>query len=353
MPNATLYSSQDPSAPALDLGMSNSTIHGIVGMYNLLYPILVTGYGSGPTAKPGQGWTLVHANLPQGFKLRSPDGVYYTFCKGSAQTYAYAPSIQVYMSESITNLAVYPPVGVNVHSGDHAVDTGPSLKRHWLSLNYYNMYRDSWYVIARGSQVIIVLNYQYTFDSATGASPNEETSTVGGVMFLGNVKPRDPAIPLNGPQNSVVLGGPPNASYPETWNPSSESYHSILGGGCTRLRTHISGAVETGILNRLYGKFNVYNGYAGVRLAIEAYAPDLVLEQTNLVESGVGSHSLIPGLFHSYYYSHRNSSALLLLLGKASARAEFLIPVSVAGEDFYIIPTTYGSMFVSLLEKYW
>jgi hypothetical protein len=69
--------------------------------------------------------------------------------------------------------------------------------------------------------------------------------------------------------------------------------------------------------------------------------------------AGVGSVGLVPGAFHGGRSCHYRTLDLLAALGRGTSLADCLTPVIIAGEAFYVLPTGYGSIFVSLLEKYW
>lgn len=282
MADAILYSHLDPGAPALDMGMNNSSTNGVVGFYNFLVPCLVTGYGTGENAKSGQGWTVVHAALPEGFKLQAPDGVYYIFCQGESQTYAYGPSITVWMAEVLTDLEAYPPVGTNVRSGNHS-DVSSSSDRHWISPRPYygssNYAPESWVVVARGGQVFIsVTTVSAAMNSATGVSPEGSSdSYYGNNIWLGNTVFTDSNIPKSGPQNACILGGDFVSA---TYNPSSQSYaSSSLYGAYTRLRSPFSGVVESGELNDFSGLVSRMSGKTRYKNEVALYPPDLTLER--------------------------------------------------------------------------
>lgn len=359
MADAILYSSFDQEGPGLDLGVTNTSIHGLIGMYNLLVPCLVTGYGSGDSAKPGQGWELIHADLPTGFKLKAPDGVFYIFMRGENNTYNFSTPVQIYLAEALSDLTAYPPTGTNVRSGHHA-DVSPHDKRHWIcARNYYSYKTEGWWLAARGSQVLF--NYtsessRYTSTDGYGPTSDNGSSSYGGQLWFGNLSFFDPSIPKSGVQNHCILGGIVNdhGSYARAnWNPSSENAVSQLGGGYTRLRTPTTGLVEVGPLPRLYGRVNMVSGRNTYKQAVEQFPPDLILERTYSFESSLGYTGYIPGQFYSTYYSHMRLSQTLPALGRSISLAETLTPIEIGGEPFYLWPTDYGTMFVSLLEKYW
>lgn len=354
MADAILYSYLDQGAPDLQLGGNISSVGGVQCLYNLLVPVLVTGYGAGATAKPGQGWTLVHADLPLGFKLQAPDGVYYIFCRGPSQTHAFAPSFQMWMAESLTDLAAYPPTGANVRSGNHS-SYSSAPHRHWGSVRpYFGNPVYGWYVVARGSQVFINIHMNVPHNSSSSDNPNITTgSSMAAMMFLGNPVLKDPTIPKNGPQASLILGGANNTAYLNTWNPTSEQSGTYLYGGCTRLRNFITGAVEVGAINTVLA--GIDTGYiaqtGGGRYGISTYPPDLTLERHPIWEDGHIGY--VPGLFRNWYYSFRRPDLVLTALGRANSVSEFVIPFDIDGEPFYLLPTGIGCAFVSLLEKYW
>lgn len=356
MADAILYSSMDPDGPGPRLGMVDGTVHGVVGMYNLLMACLVTGYGSGTNAKPGQGWELAHAELPNGFTLRAPDGVYYCFCKGSAQTYSSAPTLQVYMAESVTDIATLPPRGANVRSGDWATGSGETV-RLWISpnQNFSLSQRTTWFLIARGSQVLYsCVGDEISSTRGYGPGSVHMDGISGGMFFLGNAILKGENRPTAGAQNSVVLAGydNQNPNYArDNWNPSSETVWSYLGGGCMALRDFISGAVMVGRVPKFYGVPNMLSGKTTAKASLHVYPPDLMLERVPLWQDGCIGY--MPGQFYSSYYSHTLLSQALPIFGKSANYGECLIPIEVAGEPYYVIPTGYGCIFVSLLEKYW
>lgn len=343
MANAVLYSSFDGGAPPAGLGVNTSNSGSMNALYNLLVACLVTGYGVGPSAKPGQGWELIHADLPTGFKLKSPDKVYYTFYRGPNTTYAAAQSVQVYMSESITGLAAYPPVGLNVRSGPHAADYSSHANRHCIAVGGWSATPSAWFVAARGSQVLV-----HWLTASTPESEMAYPSNCGGSLFFGNPVIRDPSVPKSGVQNSCILGGFYRAN---TLALSSENASDYLRGAVSRLRSPISGAVETGPVSDVIGRGNLYTDHTGARFGISSYAPDLCLERVNLWQGG--SLGYIPGKFYSTYYSHRDWLQVYPLLGMPPQLSSGALPYVVDGEPFYFLPAPYGVLPISLLEKYW
>lgn len=356
MADAIIYSSLDPGGPGARLGLTDASIGGVQGMYNLLVPCLVTGYGSGEQAKPGQGWTLEYADLPAGFTLKAPDGVYYTFCRGPSQTSAGAPPCQVYMSEGVSDVTTFPPQAENVRSGDY----GPGSdvpNRMWVQATSGHSYNSAqvWFLIARGSQVLFTFALG-DLNSSAGRSPSGfsvSTAAGHGMFYLGNAVLKGNK-PKAGVQNSVVLAGADNgdATYSALgWNPGQHIIESFLGGGCMTLRNLVSGEVQTGRITRFYGNPNIMSGKASFKGDVGLYPPDLMLERVPFWQAGCLGY--MPGQFYSTYYSHARLSHTLPVLGKGGSPDECLTPFLVAGEPFYAIPTGYGCIFISLLEKYW
>lgn len=357
MADAIRYSHLDAGAPARNFGKVESNpggSAGVVGWYNLLVACLVNGYGSGPTAKPGQGWEVIHAQLPKGFTLRSPDGVYYVFCIGGTNSYTYNGAARLYMAEVLSDPYVYPPVGTNVRSSHHSANYSASPSRHIFGMPYSTESVSSWYVVARGSQVYIYLNYGQSHQDGTGASAQAQESSYGGVFFLGNLILQDPGIPTSGVQNSVALGGAGSDYYGyESWNPSSEFYSSNLGPRGTRLRNPTTGMIETSGMPSMQGRPNLFNDYGAYKAGVDTWGPALVLERNPFHEGGVGFTGLMPGLFQSAYYSFRRMASITQALGRGVGIGDAEAPIEVGGEPFYMLPTFYGTAFMSLLEKYW
>lgn len=356
MADAILYSSMDPDGPGPRLGVVDSSVNGVVGMYNLLMACLVNGYGAGVNAKPGQGWELAYAELPNGFTLKAPDGVYYCFCRGAAQTYSYATSFQVYMAEGVSDVTTLPPTGANVRSGDWYAGSG-ELARLWCCPVYYygGNANTTWFLIAKGSMVLFSC-VGALIESSTGDSPSSShmSPDVGGMIYFGNAVLKGENRPSSGPQNSLMLSGYPNQdpNYSRgNWNPSSEVSFSFLGGGCMCLRDFVSGAVLVGRVPRFYGRPNMLSGKTSYKHSLVSYPPDLMLERVPLWHEGCIGY--MPGQFYSTYYSHIRLSEAFPLFGKSASYSECLTPIEVAGEPYYVIPTGYGCIFVSLLEKYW
>jgi len=358
MADAILYSSMDVGGPGTVL-QANNTTNGVQGFYNLLVPCLVTGYGSGASAKPGQGWTLVHADLPTGFTLQAPDGVFYVFCKGPNQTYAYSSAVTVWMAETLATPFSYPPVGDNVRSGDHSPSYSTNDRRHWVCCSYYGYQIHAWYIFARGSQVQIHLhranNFSSTADmlSTTGDSPASESGSYGFSLVLGGIPYKDPSIPPSGPQNAMILGGYSSKSQLATWNPSSETYGNCLYRGLTRLRNPVSGVVEKSSLPLGYGYPGKYGRNTDYKRSIEIYPTDLMLQRVDYWEDGLGSLGYIPGMFYAPWLSHVRAGEIFPLLGKSATYSETLVPVTIGGEPFYVIPVQWGTLIMSCLEKYW
>lgn len=363
MTNAVLYTSLDPSGP----GDVSGTGPGITRLYNILIPCLVTGYGSGANAKPGQGWTLVHANLPLGFKLKAPDGVYYTFYRGSAAsttssaTSSTAPSaFQVYMSETLGDITVYPPVGANVRSMHYSADNNSAeANRHWISIGggaYNTTYTAKvWAVVARGSQVLILYTSSLVDASGTDALSASQ-SNYGGCLFLGNVVLKDPLAPKSGPQNAMVLGGYSNSAETST----SGNFYAACGGTAfanyhTRLRDPLAGTVESGNLAACTGYAGRYLSNTGItaRIVPETVPVDLTPLRVPVWHATYGEIGFVPGVFicpQAYLY---RPDQMYTLLGLGATYTSMLTPVTIAGEPFYFIPTVWGTLPVSLLEKYW
>lgn len=357
MADAIIYSGLDEGGPGQRLGVTSSSINGVVGLYNLLVACLVTGYGVGGAAKTGQGWEIAHADLPTGFTLLAPDGVYYTFCRGPGQTYNYAPACQVYMSEGVSDLTTYPPGGSNVRSGDYILGSGET-KRMWINAIPHYSYNQGgeWFLFARGSQVLFIYSGSGGFAAATGQGPSSESGghNYGSMFYLGNVVLKGEGKPKSGPQNSCVLAGYPNQSSSYTdnnWNPSSEVLATSLGGGCMSLRNFVTGAVEAGRISRFYGRCNMLSGKNASKTDFPVYPPDLSLTRVPFWEGGMLGY--MPGQFYDVYYSHMRADYVLNIFGRATSSSEFLMPLEVGGEPFYMVPTAFGCLFISTLEKYW
>lgn len=359
MADAVLYSSMDVGGPGSIL-QPNDRTNGVQGFYNLLVPCLVTGYGSGASAKPGQGWTLVHADLPTGFTLKAPDGVFYVFCKGPSQTYAYTSAVIVWMAEKLAAPYTYPPVGDNVRSGDHSVSYSTSNYRHWVCCCYYGFQIHAWYLVARGPQVQIHVTRGNSnnstvgdISSGSGDSPLVENGIWGFSLLLGGIPYKDPLIPSDGPQNAMILGGYSSKAQQATWNPSSETFGNCFYRGLTRVRNPISGVIEKSSLPFANGLPSKHSADGTYKAPMDVYPADIMLQRVDFWEDGQGAIGYIPGLFYMPRNSHRRFGEVAPLLGKASSYAETLIPYTIAGEPFYFIPVQWGTIVLSLLEKYW
>lgn len=350
MIDATLYSNLDAGGPQSNFG---GGAKGVAQLYNLLVPCLVTGYGAGDSAKPGQGWTLVHANLPTGFKLQAPDGVYYTFYCPPTVTYSSSPAVQVYLAESLSDLAAYPPVGSNVRSGDFS-SSASATTRHWIAVSHYlnnSSYNKGWFLVARGSQVYIVFltDDDLTTTAGQSAAAGSFGGRYGGEIFMGNPVYKDPAVPKSGPQNHVILGG---FEYSASYNYTSEMPMSYLNAyGRTRLRDPLSGVVEPGAMPYFAAHSNIYSESTFYKRDVHVYPPDLIVERRSYWESG--PTAVLPGLFMSHFYSYRRLGSIFPRLGRSVSYGSCLSPILIDGEPFYLLPTGYGCSIVSLLEKYW
>lgn len=346
MADAILYRSTDAGAPT-PVGGSG---YAIERFYQFIVPCLVTGYGTGATAKAGQGWTVEHANLPTGFTLKSPDGVYYVFHRNTDNTNT-AHGFMAYMAESITTLGAYPPVGVNVRSSHYSADYNASYaNRHWMHLGGSSNANNHWAVVARGSQVLIITTTE-TMTSSNGGNP-QLSSAYGAMMLFGNIKMRDPSAPKNGPQNSFIIGG--TGIYSTTYS-STASYTSFqLDGVHTRLRDPVSGAVEVASLTTCYGNPYSYGNQTYYKIDVDVYPPDLNLKQTDCWLSGTGAIGWVPGLFFMDRLSHYRSDKFLIAMGRGGQSfGDTIEPFTIGGEPFYYIPNSAGGVMVSTLEKYW
>ncbi|SDF22313.1 hypothetical protein [Phytopseudomonas seleniipraecipitans] len=357
MADAVLYTHLQPGAPALGLGIKGSAVidnNGVVGFFNLLIPCLVTGYGTGATAKPGQGWTLVRSELPQHFTIKSPDGVFYSFGRGPNQNqYPYANMCQLFLSENVTDASVFPPQGTNVRSYAHSVDYSSSNSRHWMCpSHYYAITPGNWFLIARGSQVFFISNWNENSAGGMGGygdNPLTSAANYGCMYFFGNFTFPDALIPKSGPQNHMALGG----NYREnTWPPSSESDTYLLQYG-TRLRNPLTGAVETAVMPTVQSYCSLKTGYGGAKLGIPAYAPDMSLTVQDVYDPVLGFFATLPGIFRDEFYSHRSAQEVSRALGKGGTLAECLEPFDFNGDPIYLVPTPYGTAFFCLKEKYW
>ncbi|MER0040609.1 hypothetical protein [Pseudomonas sp. MGal98] len=335
--------------------MTDSVTPGVVGWYNLLYPCLVTGYGSGATAKPGQGWTLIHANLPLHFTLKSPDGVFYSFGKGpGAVNYPYAAKTQLFLSEMVSDATVFPPVGTNVRSYLHSVDYSSNSARQWVvPISTYTNGVHNWFIIARGSQVHVVTNCNTNESDGMagyGDVPNASTGYYGSNYFFGNFLFPDPEIPKSGPANHMALGGSFEGNMTDFSSESNGGY--ILQYG-TRLRNPFTGAVETAGMPTIQAYCSLPTGYQGSKLGVPAYAPDLQLCPHHVYDSALGYIAKLPGILRDEFYSHRSAREMSRALGKGGTLAESLIPFDYNGDPVYLIPCQWGSAFFCLKEKYW
>lgn len=344
MADAIIYSSLDAGGPGLPTAGSH-----VERMYNILVPCLVAGYGAGAEAKPGQGWLLAHADLPNGFTLKSPDGVYYIFYKGSGGRYR-DYYCQVYMAEALS-LFEYPPVGTNVRSGDYSPNyAAGSAERLWTTAFSAGRSTVGWWLIARGSQVILSTS-ALDVDSTSGTSA-ASSSHGGDLSFWGNLVLKAAGAPSMGAQNAVFLGG---SIYPENLDSNSNMYRqggNMLGVN-TRLRDPLSGIVEQGSLGAIEGNPAKHNNQSYARFQADPFGTDLVLQRVDAFVPGQGSIGYIPGMFYGGRAAHYRVSDLLSLLGLGSTYSATLTPAEIDGELFYVVPTYWGSLLVCLAEKYW
>lgn len=374
MADAILYSSMDPAGPGLrpSNNAASNALAGVQRTFDILHACLVTGYGVGPDAKPGQGWVVVHSDLPNiGFTLRAPDGVFYVFYKGPNTT---APGssagntgVQLFMAENLTAPFTYPPTGTNVRSLDFASSNPGVATRHWVSFSNSTYGETKWFLIARGSQVLFMRdNFAWeglVSDSAEGASVN-----TSGMVFFGNVLLNDPTAPRTGPQASIFQGGY-QSSDTETsgsagnrvmnhmgdWAliPTNNDTPSTTLAACTRLRDLLTGAVEAATLSKTSCNPAKYHRITMARNRMPTLPPDLRLEQVDVWLAGVGAVGKVPGLFYGGRSCHYHTQDLMISLGKGGALADCLTPVDIGGEPFHILPVGFGSVLVSLQEKYW
>ena len=374
MADAIIYSSLDPAGPGLRPTNStvNNSLAAIQRTYDILVPCLVTGYGIGPEAKPGQGWELIHTELPIGFTLKAPDGVFYVFYKGpnvvAPGSSAGAAGVQAFMAENIQAPFTYPPTGTNVRSGDFASSNPGELNRHWISFSHSANPENKWFLIANGPRVLFMRD-SITWDQAGGDSAESGANQNSSMLFLGCFQPTDPTAPRTGPQVSLVQGGyyagdalSASSTALRYGNhlgdlaliPSNTDNPGTTAAGCTRLRDFLSGAVEVATLARTTCNPAKHGRGTGItRHRLPLMPPDLRLEQADVWLAGVGSIGKLPGLFYGGRVCHYVTADLMAALGKGASLGDCLIPLEIDGEPFYILPTGFGSLFISLLEKYW
>lgn len=370
MADAVIYSSLDPAGPGLRPSNSteNNSLSVVTRTFALLSACLVTGYGSGAQAKPGQGWVVVHADLPNGFTLRAPDGVFYIFSRGqnvpATGTSQGQHGCQVFMAEALSAPYSYPPTGASVRSGDYASSNPGDPNRHWMSLSDALASEIHWFLIARGSQVFFIRSL-HAWEGSNNFSASNDAFTSAGMFFFGNVLLNDPVAPRSGPQCSLAQGGYISAATATgiaTLN--SNALGSFLAGagsdspvsslaGATRLRNFVSGEAEAGALVRTSCNPAKHGNVTMSRAVMPAFPADLKLEQVDVWLNGVGSVAKLPGAFHGGRSCHYRTMDLLVALGKGSSIADCLTPATINGEPFYVIPTFYGSLLFSLAEKYW
>ena len=370
MANATLYSSMDAAGPGLRPATGSAAYPAVTRLYGILVACLVTGYGAGATAKPGQGWILVHASLPNGFTLQAPDGVFYVFYKGpnidATSGSAGTHGCQVYMAESVSSPYTYPPTGTNIRSGDYSSNNSGESARHWISFSNSSYPENKWFLVARGSQVLFFRD-SYSWTITGGDSPSGSANNNSAMFFMGNVRLKDLSAPRSGPQCSIVQGGYSAAntvtggtscysnylgSSSELLNASSDSF-GASSAACSRLRDFVSGVVEAGALQKTTASPTKHGGVVMARQAMLSFPADIRLDPVDVWLAGSGSIGYVPGLFHGGRSCHYVTSDLLVAFGRGSGLSDVLVPVEIDGEPYLIIPTGYGSAFVSLLEKYW
>lgn len=360
MTDATLYTSMDPGAPPRDL-QPNANTNAVQFWHTLLVPCLVTGYGVAPNRKEGQGWELVHADLPRGFTLKAPDGVFYVWCEGTSQTSKGAGMCTMWMAESLTAPFSYPPVGDNVRSGSHSPNFAPQANRAWISgaSAAANQAPIAWYVLAKGSKVVVHLPLKDGLMSTAGSSSGSGSAfggASGGTMFFGNIIPRDPLLPLDGPQNSCVIGGlrwETQAWDPNSYESGGSYLSSRLAGDNMRLRDWRSGAVETGLMPSFNARPNKYVPDERIKAPMDVYPPDLIVERADVFEQGLGSVGYLPGTMYMRHYGTVHFPKFMAALGRSGVLQDSLVPVMVEGEPFYVFPSAFGTAAFSLLEKYW
>lgn len=361
MSDAVLYTNTDPGAPPLDL-QPNTQTNAVEFWYNLLVPCLVTGYGAGANRKDGQGWELIHADLPTGFTLKAPDGVFYIWCLGLSQTNRGAGMCTMWMAESLSAPYSYPPVGENVRSGSHSSNYSSQANRAWICGTYAGYGPIAWYVMAKGSKVLVhlpvwrdIMSTAGTSSSSSGSGTISSGGGGGGTVFFGNILPRDPSIPKSGPQNACVIGclwwGA--ATYNPSANQSFNYLNSGLQGDNMRLRDLLTGAVEKGLMPSFNARPNKYCPDDTIKREMDAYPADMIVERADVFYEGIGSVGYLPGAFYMRRHATVHFPKLMVALGRGGTLADALTPVMIEGEPFYIFPSAFGSAAFSLLEKYW
>ncbi|MCR1803934.1 hypothetical protein NTC87_01800 [Stenotrophomonas geniculata] len=149
----TVYSSNDPGAPVLN-GQAGTLIA-------LLHAVLVTGYGSGETAKPPAGWTRPYASAGVHVYRNSPEsgsGAYLRVCDDAsapmlntgrlAQAFAYSSMSSIDLGENQT-----PPEALQVRGSLIAKSpVQTSAARPWMviatEIGFYLF--TSWHIYASG-----------------------------------------------------------------------------------------------------------------------------------------------------------------------------------------------------------
>lgn len=345
MADAVLYTSMDEGAPNL-----NASFEGIAGratikqLYQLLVSCLVEGYGD----KPGQGWELVHKDLPKGFTLKNPDGTYVAVSHHASTDY-YTSTL--WFAESITEPYQYPPNGVNVRSGHHSESYNSNTS------NYYKIGANNgdnarfWALVARGSSFYLTIrtgNNADWFNSYSSYSMSSYGSA-SGVLFLGSFLPRIPTIPSTGIQNYFAIG----QGVFDSITSSDSSLHN-LSNVRMRLRNPITGEIEKNNISNF--SCNLWDGTDDSNrnsTGIDTYPRELVLLPQEYFEPGYGYIGVMPGIFKSPRYQTTKISELFKRLGKNPSKEDILIPYDINGISVYFIPTSYGVLPITLEEKYW
>lgn len=358
MADATLYTSMDIGGPGADIRpVGSSPAH---SWFNVLVPCLVSGYGPVGSRKEGQGWELIHERLPDGFTLKAPDGVFYIWSSQSSTNPKDASMCEIWMAEGLSAPYTYPPVGDNVRSGSHSPTYYPRTERCYIGALGYPSTALTWYVMARGSKVLVHTCHREITNRngfrSTGTVLNSSNYSYGQTSFLGNVILRDPLAPKEGSQNSVVLGA---TVFTAPLSGSSQYYsvsnglRSTSKGETTRLRSWLTGAIELESLPVIDATPAKYRGTADpFKNIMPPSPPDFTLERVDVTEEGL-SIAYMPGVFFARYFELIHYPSFSLALGRGQTYQDSLVPLEVEGEDFYVFPSFHGCAVFSLLEKYW
>lgn len=198
---ARFYTKADAGAPALYYAANNTVDVRIFGNFKeILKACLVNGYGSGASAKPAAGWTLIHEE-DRSLTLRNASGRYVTITSLAVfvgtSTNINDRHFRVYLHNTFTGMTGGVPQGEGVVTGTSPNGALP----HTASFYYFGYYTNTshWTVLADENSF-----YLCGF-GGTGSSATSSNITNGGMDL--NRDPNTLYVGDDNQGNFIAVGG--------------------------------------------------------------------------------------------------------------------------------------------------